>query len=270
MSEQLCLQWSDFKENINSAFGRLREDQEFVDVTLVCEDGQHLKAHKVILAASSPFFEEILRKNKHPHPLIYFKGFQSKVLLSILDFLYFGEANVYQEELDSFLAIAEEIKLKGLTGQTSNNDVLGEQKKSNTNADLSEPATDTKREESIAETTTRRPKDITSNSTAFNKNSSLAVAIPNQYGTFLQELDEKVKSMMEKGHKMIPNGKQANGTPKQKLSVICKVCGKEGVHSLIRTRIEATHLNDISVPCDRCEKTFSSRNSWYDHKRKYH
>ena len=52
MSEQLCLQWNDFKENVNSAFGRLRGDQEFVDVTLVCEDGQHLKAHKVILAAS--------------------------------------------------------------------------------------------------------------------------------------------------------------------------------------------------------------------------
>ena len=33
MSEQLCLQWNDFKENVNSAFGRLREDQEFVDVT---------------------------------------------------------------------------------------------------------------------------------------------------------------------------------------------------------------------------------------------
>ena len=100
MSEQLCLQWNDFEENVNSAFGRLREDQEFVDVTLLCEDGQHLKAHKVIFAASSPFFEGILLKSKYPHPLIYLKGFQSKVLLSILDFLYFGEANVYQEELD--------------------------------------------------------------------------------------------------------------------------------------------------------------------------
>ena len=269
MSEQLCLQWNDFKENVNSAFGRLRGDQEFVDVTLVCEDGQHLKAHKVILAASSPFFEGILRTSKHPHPLIYLKGFQSKVLLSILDFLYFGEANVYQEELDSFLAIAEEIKLKGLTEQTSD-DVLGEQKKSNTNVDCSEPDRHKNREESIAETATRRPKDITPNSTAFKMNSSLAVANPNQNGTFLQELDDKVKSMMEKGHKMIPDGKQANGTPKQKLSVICKVCGKEGIHSLIRTHIEATHLKDISVPCNRCEKTFSSRNSWNDHKRRYH
>merc|ERR1711936_1245109 len=115
MSEKLCLQWNDFKENVYSAFGRLRNDKEFTNVTLVCEDDQQMEAHKVILAASSPFFEKILHKSKHPHPLIYLKGFQSKDFASILDFLYFGEANEYQEDLDSFLAIAEEIKLKGLT-----------------------------------------------------------------------------------------------------------------------------------------------------------
>ena len=119
MSEKLCLQWNDFKENVNSVFGRLRNDKEFADVTLACEDGQQVEAHKVILAASSPFFEKILQKNKHPHPLIYLRGFQSQDLLAILDFLYFGEANVFQESFDSFLAIAEELKLKGFTGQTS-------------------------------------------------------------------------------------------------------------------------------------------------------
>ena len=74
MSEKLCLQWNDFKENINSAFGRLKDDKEFVDVTLACEDGQQAEAHKVILAASSPFFEKILSRNKHPHPLTLMGG----------------------------------------------------------------------------------------------------------------------------------------------------------------------------------------------------
>ena len=78
-----------------------------------------MEAHKVILASSSPFFEKILQRNKHPNPLIYLKGFQSRDFASILDLLYFGEANVYQEDLDSFFAIAEEIKLVGLTGTTS-------------------------------------------------------------------------------------------------------------------------------------------------------
>ena len=128
MSEKLCLQWNDFKANVNSAFGRLRDDKEFTDVTLACEDGQQLEAHKVILASSSPFFEKILRSNKHPHPLIYLRGFQSQDLLSILDFLYFGEANVFQENVDSFLAIAEELKLKGLTDQTTS-DVVEEKEK---------------------------------------------------------------------------------------------------------------------------------------------
>ena len=71
MPENLFLQWKDFKENVNSAFGRLRNDREFTDVTLASEDGQQMEAHKVILAASSPFFEEILEKNRHPHPLIW-------------------------------------------------------------------------------------------------------------------------------------------------------------------------------------------------------
>ena len=97
-------------------------------MTLVCEDGQQLEAHKVILAFSSPFFQKILQNSKHPHPLIYLRGFRSKDLLSILDFLYFGEANVYQEDLDSFLAIAEEIQLKGLTGQTQSDTTKEEQK----------------------------------------------------------------------------------------------------------------------------------------------
>ena len=55
MSEKLCLQWNDFQENVKSAFGTLREDKDFADVTLACEDGQQVEADKVILAASSPF-----------------------------------------------------------------------------------------------------------------------------------------------------------------------------------------------------------------------
>ena len=76
MSEKLCLQWNDFKENVNSAFGSLRNDKEFTDVTLACEDGQQLEAHKVILAFSSPFFEKILQKKKHSNPPKTFLLFQ--------------------------------------------------------------------------------------------------------------------------------------------------------------------------------------------------
>ena len=61
MSEKLCLQWNDFNANVNKAFGNLRDDLDFADVTLACEDGHQLEAHKVILAASSPFFQNLLQ-----------------------------------------------------------------------------------------------------------------------------------------------------------------------------------------------------------------
>ena len=62
MSEKLCIQWNDFQDNIKSVFGNLRENNDFTDVTLACEDGQQVEAHKVILAASSPFFQKLLEE----------------------------------------------------------------------------------------------------------------------------------------------------------------------------------------------------------------
>merc|ERR1712129_318812 len=108
--------WNDFQENAISAFVTLREDREFADVTLACEDGQQVEAHKVILASSSPFFLNLLMRNKHPHPLIYMRGLKSENIMAMLDFLYHGEVKMFQENLDSFLAVAEELQLKGLVG----------------------------------------------------------------------------------------------------------------------------------------------------------
>ena len=122
MTEQLRLQWKDFKENITNAFATLRDDNDLSDVTLVCEDGKQIDAHRVVLCISSPFFQNVFQTAKHAHLLLYMRGMKSENLLAIIDFLYHGEANVYQEHLDSFLAIAEELQLKGLSGKANNDE----------------------------------------------------------------------------------------------------------------------------------------------------
>ena len=61
---------------------------------------------------------------KHPHPLIYVRGVNSKDLLATMDFLYQGEASVLQENLDSFLAFAEELQLKGLIGKRNKKSMI--------------------------------------------------------------------------------------------------------------------------------------------------
>jgi len=82
-SEKFCLRWNDFERNISGAFRELREDKDFFDVTLACDDDQ-IQAHKVILSACSPFFRTIL--------------------VSVLNFMYHGEVNVAQEEAELLLS----------------------------------------------------------------------------------------------------------------------------------------------------------------------
>lgn len=58
-STQYSMRWDDFSSHFTSEFEALRNDEQFVDVTLCCDD-QFIKAHKVILSACSPYFKKIL------------------------------------------------------------------------------------------------------------------------------------------------------------------------------------------------------------------
>jgi len=123
-SENFCLRWNDFEANVSGAFRDLRAESDFFDVTLGCSDsnGRSLQAHKVILSACSSFFKGMLRQQaqhnpSHPNPYIYLRGVSYCDLSSVLDFMYHGEVNVAQEDLNSFLAVAEELQIKGLTNK---------------------------------------------------------------------------------------------------------------------------------------------------------
>jgi len=113
-SEKFCLKWNEFESNVSTAFRELRDDKDFFDVTLAC-DGNQLEAHKVILSACSPFFRGVLKRNPHAHPLLYLKGIKYEDVLAVLNFMYHGEVNIAQDELNSFLAVAEDLQVKGLT-----------------------------------------------------------------------------------------------------------------------------------------------------------
>ena len=112
--EKFCLRWNDFEKNISTSFSELRDDKDFFDVTLACDNNQ-IQAHKVILSACSSFFRSVLKKNPHQHPLLYLKGVRYEDITSVLNFMYHGEVNVAQEDLNSFLSVAEDLQVKGLT-----------------------------------------------------------------------------------------------------------------------------------------------------------
>ena len=240
----------------------LREDKAFTDVTLVCEDGQQLEAHKIILAATSPVFQKILEGNKHPHPLIYLRRVHFQQLVHIFDFLYHGEANVHQKDLESFLALAEELKLKGLKDKN----VDGKKKFT---SDSKCPTNDTIEAETLNPIAVVSFEDPTPKTKVPEESLPKPLRIKSDDG--LLTLDEMVSSLMEKSENMISNGKgKQGGMPQQKRAFVCKVCGKEGQSGNIRSHIEANHINGISVPCANCDKNFSTRKALQKHKNRHH
>ena len=89
MSKKLCLQivgymqWKEVNDNIMDCFRSLKEHVYFAHVTLACEDDQQLEALKVVLASSSPVFQNILKRNKHSHPILHMRGMNFEDLSAI-------------------------------------------------------------------------------------------------------------------------------------------------------------------------------------------
>eukprot|EP00092_Neocalanus_flemingeri_P020463 GFUD01022168.1.p1 GENE.GFUD01022168.1~~GFUD01022168.1.p1 ORF type:complete len:334 (-),score=101.02 GFUD01022168.1:6-1007(-) len=135
-SEKFCLRWNDFESNISVAFRDIREEKDFFDCTLSCGSRQ-IQAHKLILSACSPFFRSILKQNPHQHPLLYLKGVSFRDMEAVLNFMYHGEVNVAQDDLNSFLQVAEDLRVKGLTQNDSINPV--NEKKNTVNVQKPEP-----------------------------------------------------------------------------------------------------------------------------------
>ena len=254
-AEKLCLKWNDFTENVSDAFRDLRKNNDLLDVTLACEDGQ-IEAHKVVLASFSPLFKDIFKKNKHTHPLLYMRGFKSNDISAILDFIYFGEANIYQDNLESFLALAEELKLKGLTGTEKN-------KSNDDQGTLPIPKTfnEPKRETPVFETN-NQPNNVeefscysdTSFGTEVALNSHRVVSVE------LEQLDEQINSMMEQSDHQIRIGGS------KFTAMICKVCGKEAKKAHMKEHIEAYHITGVTHTCDICGIISRSRKGLRSHK----
>ena len=118
-SEKYCLKWNDFTSNLSSAFNELRDDEDFFDVTLLTEESE-IRCHKLILGACSPHFRAIIKRLASiQNPAIYLRGVRHEDIKNILEFMYLGEVSVSQEDLDSFLSVAQDLCIKGLTQQDS-------------------------------------------------------------------------------------------------------------------------------------------------------
>ena len=224
VSGKFCLKWKDFKDSLASGVGSLRND--FSDVTLVCEDTK-IQADRLVLTASSPFFSSVLRMMEHPKPMIYMKGVKAMDMKAILDFIYKGEATVLKEDLETFMALAEELEMNGLSKR--NSELVEDDK-----------------------TPKFRSKDLEIKE---DVSEQIDWNIPPSQDYQIEDTlkhDETIRSMILKNE--------------ETAMFSCKACGKllKSRFSTVN-HIETKHIQGLSHPCNHCSKVSKSREGLRQH-----
>ncbi|XP_036221597.2 protein abrupt isoform X1 [Bactrocera oleae] len=114
-----ALKWSEFQSSIVNCFQRLRDEEDFVDVTISC-DQRSFAAHRVVLSACSPYFRKLLKSNPCKHPIVILRDVYSEHMECLLSFMYNGEVNIRQDQLQDFLKTAHMLQIRGLTDVSDN------------------------------------------------------------------------------------------------------------------------------------------------------
>ena len=179
--------------------------------------------------------------------------------MAMVDFFYHGETNVYQENLDSFLVLTEELQLKGLRGNQTEKEVEDFQKPTKQNSNPKSPK--------YRPATNQFPAGkvvCNENENVQPADKALVLTDEATNNTNMEVLDQQVKSMMTLSENANPyKGKGGRAR-------ICKVCGKEGSMTNIMHHIEANRIAGISLPCGLCDQVVKTRCALIQHKSRYH
>ena len=121
------INWKDNSDHIGRMLHEWRKSDALSDVTLFSDDKQQFKAHKLVLSACSPFFENIISDLKQRASVIYLEGIKDQDLSSILEFMYLGTTKVCQERIENFLSIAKNLELKGISLEDTINAAISQE-----------------------------------------------------------------------------------------------------------------------------------------------
>ena len=253
MVEKFNLTWSTYQTMITRSFSSLRNDKVLSDVTLITDDDEPIQAHRVVLSTCSDFFKKVFQRNIHPNLVLYLSDMKSQEINQILDYIYFGEIHIMQDNLDRFVQIAQKLRLEGLryaSGLNEEGDIENILPSKAENEVLSELLTNLDSESSGSPTLPSESKD------ALMKNYKNYRPPAFESDVDVEKLDKKIKELTE------VQGRKST----------CKVCGKE-LFGKYRNQHMAdhieTHIEGLSFKCQQCGKLYRTRNLLRSHKYKY-
>ena len=243
MAEKFCLKWNDFYTNISHSFRDLRNEENLHDVTLVTDDNQQISAHKLILSISSDYFNALFKNIKQPNMVVCLQGLSKEDVNNCLNYMYNGEVQIFQDDLDKFLDIAERLKIKGLVGSSNSTEETYFQKQENfEDAPIA-----------VSEQYTNKNRESQDLQLVENPSS---IQFPSNHEYDMKEETAKYIEILEDGN------------------VRCTICGKISNAKRQKERLPnmryhiETHFEGLSYNCNLCNKTLKNKMQLAQHKKK--
>ena len=274
MIEKFNLKWNNFEQTSLKTFASLRHDKLLVDVTLVANDQVRIAAHKIVLSSCSPFFSSLVTSMPTSNPFLYLSNVTSTQLNLMLDYLYTGETEVLQADLEAFLKSAQMLQIDGLTfGEELLNEEIKEEenrttldvKETNNAADkfisevateaailLREPKTELIQEsypvlqikEEILDVPPAKIPEKKERKKYTPRSSQNLKSIPMNNPKDSQEIEQKINENIEE---------KEDGTFR------CKVCNRINKNRATMGHHIESHMEGVEFGCLMCDQKFRSR-----------
>ena len=246
MSEKFSLKWNEYHSNWNESLAELRNDTESADVTLISDDKVKFSGHRILLSSCSDTFKFILKGITHANPLLYLSGVSSINLGLILDYIYYGEVKLFQEQLDSFLESSQKLEIKGLLGdsQESQEDLVHVSESLIKNAQL-QTYCDTVLPQQLSEDSrlARMDEKPVVRIQRDRRRSTKDIEQFDVRSMTTEEIDAKIKELYHK----------VDGAWR------CMVCDYSTTNTSAHMKMHIeTHLDGLSYTCPSCSKEFRS------------
>ena len=222
----------------------LYNTNKYSDVTLVCDENKHLQAHKFVLSACSPIFENILDNTDQAKSFIYLRGVKYEEISSILQFIYLGETTFYQDRMNELLSVAQDLMVKE----------IGQNKESETHDNGQNYFNQSKAEYQGVEEETNE-NDVNDSSNHVSVDSSISKISNQEFGCNLCELRLRSMQGLRKHIESIHNGTKYQ----------CKECDYQATNqSNLNVHFKSVHQR-IKYPCQLCDHQASQSSTLKRH-----
>ena len=270
--------WGKYTETVLNNLQKLVTDNVFADVTLVCEDGQYIQAHKAVLSLNSSFFHNILTIHKHVHPLVYLDSFNYGELKRLVEYMYLGETNVAQDDLNKFLMHGQKLKLKGMM------DFKVEQ--GNVPTELEEIVLHCEKDDmpSSLEPPIKQPIEKTlKGKEDYQPNAKIELEETGKYSHYEAKIDPLIKEMGEAETKITSGVKKIKNSyirhenedriaseENQAKAYHCSLCDYSSFTSASLKYHRRCKHDGVRYPCKTCDYSATSLSSLRRHRRNVH